>query len=149
MAELNSIEEVLEFAIAREAEAYELYMYLAQRVETLEMRKVCEEFALQELEHKAKLEFEMLKAGTVVLQSDMPAFDMSSYSEPGGEPIDMTYKELLIFAIKKEETSVRLYSDLANAVGDKETREALLELAEEENQHRIRFEIEYSIIKNR
>ena len=68
--------------------------------------------------------------------------------EDTGSPIDMNYKELLVFAIKKEETSVRLYSDLANAVGDRETREVLLELAEQENQHRLRFEIEFDSVKN-
>lgn len=149
MAELRSIDEILEFAIAREAEAYELYMYLAQRAETLEMRKVCEAFAEEELGHKAKLEFEMIKMGTVVSESDAPVFNISNYAEQGGSPIDMNYKELLVFAIKKEESSIRLYNDLAYTIGDKETREVLAALAEEENQHRLRFEIEYSVIKNR
>lgn len=149
MAELHSIDEILEFVIAREAEAYELYMYLGQRVETLEMRKVCEVFAEEELEHKAKLELELMKAGKVVSDSDLPVFDISGYMEQGGEPIDMNYKELLVFAIRKEETSVRLYSDLANAVGDGESRDVLLAMAEQENEHRLRFEIEYNVIKNK
>ena len=149
MAELNSIDEILEFAIAREVEAHELYGYLAQRVESLEMRKVCEEFAMQELEHKAKLEFEMMKAGKVVLDGNQPVLNMSNYIEEIGEPINMNYKELLVFAIKKEETSVRLYSDLANIVGDEESHEVLLELADEEDLHRLRVEIEYNFIKNK
>jgi len=61
----------------------------------------------------------------------------------------MNYKELLVFAIKKEETSVRLYSDLANIVGDEESHEVLLELADEEDLHRLRVEIEYNFIKNK
>ncbi len=149
MAELHSIDEVLEFAIAREIEAHELYMYIAQRVETLVMRKVCEEFAKEELEHKAKLEFEMMKAGKVVSRSEQPVLNISDYIGEPGDPIDMNYRELLVFAIKKEETSIRLYSDLANIVGDEESREVLLALADEENQHRLRFELEYNIIKNK
>jgi len=149
MAELHSIDEVLEFAIAREVEAYELYMYIAQRAEALVMRKVCEELAKEELEHKAKLELEMMKAGKVVSERGQPALNISDYIGQAGKPIDMNYKELLVFAVKKEETSVRLYSDLANIVGDEESREVLLVLANEENQHRLRFEIEYNIIKNK
>jgi rubrerythrin len=149
MAELYSIDEVLEFAIARELEAYELYMYIAQRVGTLVMRKVCEELAKEELEHKAKLELELMKAGKVVSEARQPVFDISSYVGEAGEPIDMNYKELLVFAIKKEERSVRLYSDLANIVGEEESRDVLLALANEENQHRLRFEVEYNVIKNK
>jgi rubrerythrin len=149
MAELHSIDEILEFAIAREMEAYELYVYIAQRAETLVMRKVCEELAQEELEHKAKLELELMKAGKVVSDAWQPVLDISDYIGQAGDPIDMNYKELLVFAIKKEETSVRLYSDLANIVGDEESREALLALADEENQHRLRFEIEYNITKNK
>jgi len=149
MAELHSIDEVLEFAIAREVEAHELYMYLAQRVESLAMRRICEEFASTELEHKAKLELEMMKAGKVVSERGQPVFNISDYIGQAGNPIDMNYKELLVFAIKKEETSVRLYSDLANILGDKESREVLLALADEENQHRLQFEIEYNVIKNK
>ncbi len=149
MAELHSIDEVLEFAIAREVEAYELYTYIAQRARTLVIRKVCEEFAKEELEHKAKLELEMMKAGKVVSQSGQPVLNMSDYIGEPGDPIDMNYRELLVFAMKKEETSVRLYSDLANIVGEEESREVLLALADEENQHRLRFELEYNIIKNK
>ncbi len=148
MAELHSIDEVLEFAIAREVEAHELYMYLAQRVESLAMRRICEEFASTELEHKAKLEFELMKTGKVVSESAQPVFSISDHIGQAGNPMDMNYKELLVFAIKKEETSIRLYNDLANAVGDEESREMLLALANEENQHRLRFELEYNVVKN-
>ena len=148
MADLDSIEEVLEFAIAREIEAYELYMYIAQYVETSVMRKICEDFAAVELEHKARLELELMKAGKVVSGPGKAVLNIADYIEQAGSPIDMNYKELLVFAIKKEETSVRLYSDLANAVGDEESREVLLALAEQEDQHRLRFEIEYNVVKS-
>src|SRR3989338_119292 len=118
MAEFNSINEVLEFAIAREVEAYELYMYLAQRLETLAMRRICEDFTATELAHKKKLELELMKAGKVVSGADRVVLNTSDYAAEAGNPIDMNYKELLVFAIKKEQTSVRLYSDLANVVRD-------------------------------
>ena len=85
----------------------------------------------------------------MVSASEQPFLNISDYIGETGNPIDMNYKELLAFAIKKEETSVRLYSDLANAVGDGDSRETLLALAHEENQHKLRFEVEYNVIKNR
>ena len=138
MDRIDSVDEILEYAITREVEANQLYMYMAKRMENPEMSKVCEEFAKEELEHKAKLELEVMKRGQVV-----SGFDISDYMMDVGNEIDMDYEELLVFAIKKEEISVSLYTDLAAVVKDKESRETLLSLAQEETEHKLRFETEY------
>ena len=65
MGEFGSIDEILEFAIAREVEANELYTVLANRVENPAMAELILEFAREELEHKAKLELEVIKRGKV------------------------------------------------------------------------------------
>jgi len=135
---IDSIDEILEFAIAREVEANQLYTYMASRMKNPEMRKVCEELAKEELEHKAKLELEVMKRGEVV-----HGICISDYMTDAGDEIDMDYEELLIFAIKKEDISVSFYTDLAAVVKDEESREALLALAEEETEHKQRFEVEY------
>ena len=138
MDKVDSIDEILEFAIAREVEANQLYTYMAGRMKNPEMRKVCEELAKEELEHKAKLELEVMKRGEVV-----HGICISDYMTDAGDEIDMDYEELLIFAIKKEDISVNFYTDLAGVVKDEESREALLALAEEETEHKQRFEVEY------
>jgi len=138
MSEVNSVDEILEFAIAREVEANQLYMYMAGRMEHPEMSQVCEDLAKEELEHKAKLELEVMKRGEVVQD-----FDVSNYMMDVGNEMDMDYHELLIFAIKKEQISIDLYNDLAAVVKDEESREVLLVLAKEETEHKKRFEIEY------
>jgi len=135
---IDSIDEILEFAIAREVEANQLYTYMAERIKNPEMRKICEELAKEELEHKATLELEVMKRGEVV-----SGICISDYTTDAGDEIDMDYEELLIFAIKKEDISVKLYTDLAAIVKDKESREVLLSLAEEETEHKQRFEVEY------
>jgi rubrerythrin len=61
MGEFGSVDEVLEFAIDREIEANQLYMDLAGLTKNQAMRKVFEDFAKEELGHKAKLE--AMKAG--------------------------------------------------------------------------------------
>jgi len=139
MDKVDSIDEILEFAIAREVEANQLYTYMAGRMKNPEMRKVCEELAKEELEHKAKLELEVMKRGEVV-----SGIYVSDYMTDAGSEIDMDYEELLIFAIKKEDISVNFYADLAGVIKDEESREALLSLAEEETEHRHRFEVEYA-----
>jgi rubrerythrin len=138
MESFSSVDEILEFAIAREVEAYQLYTYLARWFENPEMRKVCEDFASEELEHKAKLELEVMKTGKVV--SDL---NISDYMMDVGHALDMDYKEMLVFAINKEGLSVKLYTDLAAVVRDNDSRETLLALAQEETEHKMRFEAEY------
>jgi len=61
-----------------------------------------------------------------------------------GHKLDMDYKETLVFAINKEGLSVELYTDLAAVVRDKDSRETLLALAQEETEHKMRFETEYN-----
>jgi rubrerythrin len=138
MGKLDSIDEILEFAIAREVEAYQLYMYMASWLENPEMRQVCEDFANEELEHKAKLELEVMKRGQVITD-----ISISDYMTDVGNALDMNYEDMLTLAINKEGISVKLYTDLARAVRDNESRETLLALAQEETEHKQRFEKEY------
>jgi len=142
MAEFAEDEEILEFAIVREVDSNLFYLKLAARVKDPEMRKMFMQLADEELEHKAKLELELMKLGRVV--GDKPG-------EPGEQGIlnadetdlDVTYRDMLIMGMKKEETSFRLYVDLAGRVTDPGSKETLLSLAEEEVRHKLRFQMEY------
>jgi rubrerythrin len=51
--------------------------------------------------------------------------------------------ELILWAMEKEKTSFRLYIDMLGMVEDKQSRQTLMELAEEEARHKMRFEVEY------
>ena len=72
--DVSSVEEILEFAISREVEANQFYLYMSKRVRDPEIHQVCEDFAKEELEHKNKLELELSKIGEIVTD-----FDISSY----------------------------------------------------------------------
>ena len=120
---ISSVDEILEFAIAREVEANQLYLYMAAHLTNPEMSRVCANFAKEELEHKAKLELELIKIGEVVTE-----FNLSNYVMEAGDPMDMSYEDLLVFAINKEDKSINLYSDLAETVKDKASRKMLCHL---------------------
>ena len=139
MESFNSDDEILEFAIAREVEANQFYLFLADRMKNWVMSQVCKDFAKEELEHKAKLEFEVIKRGKTV--SDLK---ISDYMPNVGDEMDMSYNELLIFAIQKEQVSIDLYTDLAEMAKDEESRQLFLSLVEEETKHKQRFEMEYN-----
>ena len=147
MVEPNDYVEILELAIAREVEAYNFYLALASRVEDQQIRKAFEDLAKEELEHKAKLELEVMKTGKTVVVEEKPLRPERSYILSDNEsPLDMDYKDMLLLGMEKEEAAFRTYVNLAASVQDEESREVLLALAEEEVKHKLRFETEYDLL---
>ncbi len=142
MSEFVGDEEILEFAIAREVDANRFFLVLARRVKDDGMRRIFEELADEELEHKAKLELEIMKLGRPVSPDAHGLLDVVDNFGDGPD-LDVSYRDMLIMGMKKEETSFRLYVDLAAKVTDPSSKETLLALAEEEVRHKIRFQVEY------
>ncbi len=151
MIEPESDDEILQFAIAKEIEAYNFYLALADRVADQRIRKVFEELAQEELEHKARLELEVMKLGKTIAVEENPVRPERSYivsNDPS--PLDMDYKDMLMLGMEKEEAAFRTYVNLVASVNNEKSREVLLELAEEEVRHKLRFQTEYdALLKNR
>jgi rubrerythrin len=144
MAAFVPNEEILELAITREEVANRLFLELATRTKNPEIRRVFEELADEELEHKAKLELEIMKTGKVKTATQSPGFEEQVDM---GEPatwVDMDYKDMLLMGILKEDTAFRFYVELAAKVVDEDSYETLLVLAEQEVKHKMRFEMEYA-----
>ena len=146
MGKVNSIEEILEFAISREVEAYHFYLALARRVNTQQLRKVFEDLAQEELEHKAKLELEIIKTGKTVTEELPPPRPDSEYIiSDDTSQLNMGDKDMLMLGIEKEEAAFRTYVNLLANVHDEQSREVLLAIAEQEVKHKLRFETEYDM----
>ena len=147
----DSDEEILEFAISREIEAYNFYMSLAERVAAEPMRKIFKDLAGEELQHKAKLELEVIKLGKVLpAQREISPPDHKYIISNDDGKLDIDYKDMLMLGIEKEEASFRLYIGLLGSVRSERCREMLMALAEEEVKHKIRFENEYdALLENR
>ena len=142
MEMFSSVSEILDFAIAQEIAANQLYLRMARGMGSPAMRKVFEEFANEELEHKAKLE--KMKIQKVAAPPEQVADLKISDYVVGQEPSsDMSYQDALILAMKEEKAAFKLYSKLATLVEDVSFRKTFLGLAQEEAKHKLRFEIEY------
>jgi rubrerythrin len=136
--------EVLDYAIAREQEAHDFYLYLASRAQRPGMREAFTQFAHEELGHRRKLE--AVKAGKLDLGGSGPVADLKIADyvvEVAGQPEELDLQAALILAMKREKASFRLYSDLARVMEAPDLRETFLALAQEEAKHKLRFEIEY------
>jgi rubrerythrin len=142
--ELETFEEVVEFAIIEETKAYVSYMALAGQANHPWTRKAFEEFAAEEVAHIERL-VEMKKAGHAFVDVENvtdPRIDEYLTAEvlPGE---DMDTREAYIFAIRAEEVAVGLYRDLAARAAVPETREFLLGVAKNEAMHKLKLETEY------
>lgn len=145
MGDMTTIGEILEFAIGREAEAVEFYMAMADRAKDPATRTFFEDLVTEELEHKSRLELEMMKEGIVArtvgvlpeTSLDTTIVDLDRVRS------QMDYQEALDVAIRKERLSFRLYARLSGLVAEAETSETLLSLAEQEVRHLTAFEEQY------
>lgn len=145
MKEIDNNNEIIEFAIDRELKANHFYISLAERMADPSMKELFLALAADEIDHKERLEFELIKRGQPVAADDFDEEydedELPMIGTPGG--LIMDYKAALEMAIQKEKTSFRFYADLAAKAQDHDSRELLYELAEEEMKHKLRFEYEY------
>ena len=143
MAEFNSVDEILDFAIGEEEAAANFYNDLAGRTDKNWMKEILEGFAREEQGHKAKLL--RVKDGGLLLTIKEKVQDLkiADYSVDVTPSPDMDYQEILLVAMKKEKAAFRLYTALAGAVDDPNLKDTFLSLANEEAKHKLRFEVEY------
>ena len=143
MQQWKSVDEVLDFAIGQEQEAFQFYTDLSARMDRPWMSEIFKSFAQEELGHKRKLED--IKIGKKLLPSQSKVLDLKigDYLVDVEPSREMDYQQALIVAMKKEKKAFKMYNDLATVVEDGSLQAVFLSLAQEEAKHKLRFEIEY------
>jgi rubrerythrin len=136
---LNSLDEILRFAIRKEADAAAFYRMAADRSNP-GVKKTFEELAKEEDGHKRKLEgFDLKKIDEMELK-ETKGMGLSEVMEDVPFSSDMSYADLLRMAIKNEEKSQQLYTSTAKMVKEPKTKKLLLALAQEESMHKEKLE---------
>jgi rubrerythrin len=115
--DLSNFDEVVNFAIEREEEAADFHKRILQNI------------------HKTGVEERKI--------ADTPNLKISDYVVDVKVKPDMPYADALIAAMKREEKSHQLYSDLAAGIEIPELKKAFEVLAGEELKHKLRLETEY------
>ena len=140
---LNTIEEILDFAIEKEQQAADFYTDLAGRVDKPQMKKVFEGFSKEELGHKSKLL--NVKEGKFAMPAQQKVLDLGigDHLVEVELKADIDFQDALILAMKAEKAAFKLYTELAEATDDENAKKLFLSLAQEEAKHKLRFEIEY------
>ncbi len=143
MKQFQAINDILDFAMNEEQQAVEFYTRLSQQATTADMKKIFEEFANEEIAHKARLA-KIKEEGTYTAEPEKIA-DLKIADFLVSMPVtpDMSYQDALVVAMKKEKAAFRLYIALAERAPNDEMRDLFLSLAQEESKHKLRFELEY------
>ena len=141
-----TFEDLIRFAIEEESGAIELYTRMSGVVEKPNAKVMFDELAAEEAKHKeffGKLSRESMPDLPLEKIADLK---ISDYLVDIPFRPEMEYQDILIMAMKKEESAVKLYNDMATKVQEPELQKLLKFMAQEEARHKLRLETEYDDI---
>jgi rubrerythrin len=141
--ELSNFQEVITFAIRKEADAATLYETYASKVSNPGIKKMFEELMKEELGHKKILENITEQKVEDYKLTAVPDLKISDYSQEQEFKPDMNFQEALLLAIKREENSLNLYNNLVKSTGNPQLQKLFQTLSQEEAKHKLRLETEY------
>lgn len=143
MEKFETLNDILDFAIGQEQSAVEFYTRLAASARTTDMKAVFEEFAREEIGHKArlvKIREEQLFDLPKEKVADLKIADYIAYPDVKE---GITYDEALKVAMAREKAAFKLYTRLAESTEHSGMKDVFRFLAQEESKHKLRFELEY------
>ena len=137
---IQEFNEILDFAISREQEAVQFYRDLQQEAKFQSQLEMLKELESMEMGHIVVIE-NIRRHG--VSEADIPAVPnlrISEYLSADVETLDLGYQNILIKAMKREENSFKLYSEMSAKFPDSELSTLFRKLASDEAKHKLLFE---------
>ncbi|MGA2515587.1 MAG: ferritin family protein [Thermodesulfobacteriota bacterium] len=132
--------EIIQFAIQREIESMDFYDRASKLVKHSGTRDLFSDFVKQEEGHKKKLE--AVRVGKIELGKieKIPNLKISDYMVEAELKPDVSYGDILRIAMKREERSVKLYTDLNEKNQDETLISLFTFLIQEESKHKYYIE---------
>lgn len=137
--ELNRL---FSIATQREVESYEFYMQVAARVDNVGVRDVFKQLAQEELGHRELLEKFKSDPMLVMKFNAAPLIDYK-IGETTDEPklsVNMKPADAIALAIKKEQTAVDFYQNMAIGTNDAAMKKIFENLSRMELGHKVKLE---------
>jgi len=143
MEKFVTLDEVIKFAIEREDTAYNLYKRAEELSSTIAAKKMFAELAAEEATHKdvfSKIDEDKAESHKLCT---LPESSIAKYLSDVPFRADMSYSEILAFALKTEENAYQLYKTAAGMTDDPKLQKVLMNFADVELGHRRRLEAIY------
>ena len=140
----NNLNEIIDFAIAKEVEAAEFYRSVSEQESFSGKKEMFLEFAAEERKHQALLED--LKSGKVAPKLDDYKFKWitdikrSDYVDDIAYKPGMPYADILRLATKREEKALKFYTDFSEKTSTPKYKKVFQALAQEEAKHKLKLE---------
>lgn len=132
--------EILQFAMDKEMEARDFYRRASETAKFSGTKELFTELSKQEEGHWkliADLNTEKIEGSTI---QSIPDLKISDYLVDAELRSDIPYADILRIAMKREERSIKLYSDLNASAADESLKKLFSFLIQEETRHKYRLE---------
>lgn len=136
----KKFEEIIQFAVQREIESVNFYDRASKLVKHSGTKDLFLDFMKQEEGHKKKLE--EVRAGKIAVEKieKIPNLKISDYMVEAELKPHVSYGDILRIAMKREERSVKLYTDLNEKNLDESLKSLFIFLVQEETKHKYYVE---------
>ena len=132
--------EMIQFAIGREVDSINFYTQANKMVKHSGTKELFLDFVKQEEGHRKKLEGALGGKIDVTKIEKVPNLKISDYLVDGELRPDISYADILRIAMKREERSVKLYTDLKERNQDATLNNLFTFLIQEESKHKYALE---------
>ena len=132
--------EILDFAAGREREAVQFYRDLQSHAHFADQKSMLGELESMEMGHILMIESLRTKQPAELIIKAVPNLHISEYLTTEADKLDLTYQNILIKAMKREEASVKFYTEMSIKFPDGELCTLFKKLASEEAGHKLHFE---------
>jgi rubrerythrin len=139
---MNTIKEIIEFAIQNEIEAAEFYHKLQNIAKLPSSKEFLKELEEMEISHQKILQQYLERPNEINLIGQPQDLQISNFMDQVEPETEMTFQQILIIAMKREENAMYLYQQLAKEV-DGEAKNVFLRLSQEEAKHKLQLETIY------
>jgi rubrerythrin len=141
--DLSNFQEILNFAISKEEKAIDAYGTMSEKTKAPGLKELLIELQEEERNHKKLLEGISDQKIQSFEIKEVPDLKITDYLLEEAPTEDMNFQDLLIFAAKKEQEAVDLYTNLESNAKDEELKKLFQFLIQQEKTHKLKLEKEY------
>ncbi len=137
---VTEFNEILDFAVDREKEAVAFYRELQKQAKFADQKEMLKGLENMEMGHIAVIE-SIRKNGVDPQEiQNTPNLKISEYMTTELDEKDLSYQGILIKAMKREELSQKLYTEMSRKFADPQLSTLFKRLASDEAKHKLHFE---------
>ena len=141
----KTLDRVLATAIQREAEAYDFYMGLRQKITDAQAQETLTFLASEEQKHKAFLEaYRDGKYSGALRMNAVVDYKIAEYLDKPDPDKNLQSTDVYLIAAHRELNSYNFYTELAQLQPAGEVKDTLLKMANEEKKHKEKVEYLYA-----